>query len=169
MFEEIGFGAAAQRMVEKSVNLAQLLDEHGYPDFVELSRGQFLIALCLQSILELLTGYTVGQVLRLREGIELVEALNSHHETLIVQRTLFLFRLHLLQVLLLDISHKLFKLILPFKSITYLRQYFRQAPSDNSKPSGITLLQELHLTYCLHQHILNLSCFFLIPIRLPIL
>jgi hypothetical protein len=45
MFKEIGFGGgAAQRMVEEAVDFAQLLDEDGDSDFVELSGGQFLKA-----------------------------------------------------------------------------------------------------------------------------
>ena len=125
MFEEICFGVTAQRMAEKSVNFAQLLDEHGYPDFVKFSRGQFLITLCLQSILKLLTRYTFGQVLRLSELIELVKTLNSHHETLIIQCTLFLFHFNLLKVLLLNIPHKLLKFMFRLKRITIcLAQYF---------------------------------------------
>ena len=125
MFEEIGFGATAQRMVEKPVDFAQLLDEDGYPDFVELSGGQLLKALLLQSVLKLLASHAVRQLLRLSERIEFIKALNRHHETLIVQSALFIFRLHLLKVLHLNIAHKLFKFIFPFEFIICLQQYFR--------------------------------------------
>lgn len=74
--------------------------------------------------MELLAGYAVGQVLGLSEGIEFVEALNGHHEALIVQGAMFVFYFHFLKVLDFDIAHKLFKFILSFKFIICFRQYF---------------------------------------------
>ena len=124
MVKEIGFGAATKRMVEEAVDFAQLLDEDGYPDFIELSGGKFLKTLRLQSILKLLAGDAVGQVLHLREGIEFIEALNSHNKTLIVQSALLVLRLHLAKVLHLNIAHELFKLMFLFKSTICFRQYF---------------------------------------------